>query len=33
MTDYGRFDGTIAGIRFAVKYRPGVGWQAELNAC
>jgi hypothetical protein len=33
MTGYGRFDGTIAGIRFTVKYLPGVGWKAELNAC
>ena len=33
VTDYGRFDGTIAWIRFTVKYAPGVGWKAELNAC
>ncbi len=33
VTDYGRFDGTIAGIRFTATYTPGVGWKAELNAC
>jgi hypothetical protein len=33
VTDYGRFDGTIAWIRFAVTYSPSSGWKAELNAC
>jgi hypothetical protein len=33
VTDYGRFDGTIAWIRFAVTYAPSTGWKAELNAC
>jgi hypothetical protein len=32
-TDYGRFDGTIAGIMFTAKYAPGAGWKAQLNAC
>jgi hypothetical protein len=33
VTDYGRFDGTIAWIRFTVTYSPSTGWKAELNAC
>jgi hypothetical protein len=33
VTDYGRFDGTIGGIRFAATYIPANGWTVELNAC
>jgi hypothetical protein len=33
VTDHGRFDGTVAWIRFAVTYAPSSGWKATLNAC
>jgi hypothetical protein len=32
VTDYGRFDGTIGGIRFAAAYTRVNGWNVELNA-
>jgi hypothetical protein len=33
VTDCGRFDGTIGGIRFAATYIRANGWNVELNAC